>query len=70
MAVLGANGAGKSTLMGALCGLNRPVGGRVLLLGRRIEAFSTSRIVGEGLVLTSHALNVAPLVITFETGRL
>src|SRR5207237_737794 len=40
VAVLGANGAGKSTLMSALSGLNRPIGGRVLFLGRRIESFS------------------------------
>ena len=40
VAVLGANGAGKSTLMRALSGLNRPVGGAVLFLGRRIERYS------------------------------
>src|SRR5262249_22732868 len=49
VAVLGANGAGKSTLMRALIGLNRPVRGSIQLLGQRIEQFSASRIVGEGL---------------------
>jgi ABC-type branched-subunit amino acid transport system ATPase component len=60
VAVLGANGAGKSTLMRALSGLNRPVGGTVLFLGRRIERFSASRIVGEGLVLVPEGRQVFP----------
>jgi len=58
VAVLGANGAGKSTLMWALAGLNRPVRGSVLLLGRHIELFSTSRIVKEGLVLVPEGRQV------------
>ena len=60
VAVLGANGAGKSTLMWALAGLNRPIRGSVLLLGRHIELFSTSRIVREGLVLVPEGRQVFP----------
>ena len=70
VAVLGANGAGKSTLMSALCGLNRPVGGAVLFLGHRIEAFSTSRIVGEGLVLVPEGRQVFPELSVIDNIRL
>jgi ABC-type branched-subunit amino acid transport system ATPase component len=70
VAVLGANGAGKSTLMRALSGLNRPVGGSVLFLGRRIERWSTSRIVGEGLVLVSEGRQVFPELTVLDNIRL
>jgi ABC-type branched-subunit amino acid transport system ATPase component len=66
VAVLGANGAGKSTLMSALSGLNRPVGGAVLLLSRRIETFATSRIVKEGLVLVPEGRQVFPELSVFD----
>jgi ABC-type branched-subunit amino acid transport system ATPase component/ABC-type branched-subunit amino acid transport system permease subunit len=70
VAVLGANGAGKSTLMSALSGLNRPIGGRVLFLGRRIESFATSRIVGEGLVLVPEGRQVFPELSVIDNIRL
>jgi ABC-type branched-subunit amino acid transport system ATPase component/ABC-type branched-subunit amino acid transport system permease subunit len=70
VAVLGANGAGKSTLMSALSGLNRPIGGKVLFLGRRIESFSTSRIVGEGLVLVPEGRQVFPELSVIDNIRL
>jgi ABC-type branched-subunit amino acid transport system ATPase component len=70
VAVLGANGAGKSTLMRALSGLNRPVGGSVLFLGRRIERYSASRIVGEGLVLVPEGRQVFPELTVTDNLRL
>jgi branched-chain amino acid transport system ATP-binding protein len=70
VAVLGANGAGKSTLMSALSGLNRPIGGRVRFLGRRIESSSTSRIVGEGLVLVPEGRQVFPELSVIDNIRL
>jgi ABC-type branched-subunit amino acid transport system ATPase component/ABC-type branched-subunit amino acid transport system permease subunit len=70
VAVLGANGAGKSTLMRALSGLNRPVGGSVLFLGRRIERYSASRIVGEGLVLVPEGRQVFPELAVIDNIRL
>jgi branched-chain amino acid transport system ATP-binding protein len=70
VAVLGANGAGKSTLMWALAGLNRPVRGSVLLLGRHIEQFSTSRIVKEGLVLVPEGRQVFPELSVVDNIRL
>jgi branched-chain amino acid transport system ATP-binding protein len=70
VAVLGGNGAGKSTLMRALSGLNRPVLGSVLLLGRRIEQFSASRIVGQGLVLVPEGRQVFPELSVIDNIRL
>jgi ABC-type branched-subunit amino acid transport system ATPase component/ABC-type branched-subunit amino acid transport system permease subunit len=70
VAVLGANGAGKSTLMRALSGLNRPVGGGVLFLGRRVERYSASRIVGEGLVLVPEGRQVFPELTVIDNIRL
>jgi len=70
VAVLGANGAGKSTLMRALSGLNRPVGGSVLFLGRHIERYSASRIVGEGLVLVPEGRQVFPELTVIDNIRL
>jgi branched-chain amino acid transport system ATP-binding protein len=70
VAVLGANGAGKSTLMRALSGLNRPVEGSVLLLGRRIERYTAARIVGEGLVLVPEGRQVFPELTVIDNIRL
>jgi ABC-type branched-subunit amino acid transport system ATPase component/ABC-type branched-subunit amino acid transport system permease subunit len=70
VAVLGVNGAGKSTLMRALSGLNRPVGGGVLFLGRRIERYSASRIVGAGLVLVPEGRQVFPELTVIDNIRL
>jgi branched-chain amino acid transport system ATP-binding protein len=70
VAVLGGNGAGKSTLMRALVGLNRPVSGAVLFLGRRIERYSASRIVGQGLVLVPEGRQVFPELSVIDNIRL
>ena len=70
VAVLGANGAGKSTLMRALSGLNRPVSGSVLLLGRNIERWSASRIVDAGLVLVPEGRQVFPELSVTDNIRL
>ena len=70
VAVLGGNGAGKSTLMRALAGLNRPVSGAVLLLGRRIERYSASRIVGQGLILVPEGRQVFPELSVIDNIRL
>ncbi len=70
VAVLGANGAGKSTLMRALSGLNRPVSGSILLLGRNIERWSASRIVDAGLVLVPEGRQVFPELSVADNIRL
>jgi ABC-type branched-subunit amino acid transport system ATPase component len=56
--------------MRALSGLNRPVGGSVLFLGRRIERYSASRIVGEGLVLVPEGRQVFPELAVIDNIRL
>ncbi|MDX2205937.1 MAG: branched-chain amino acid ABC transporter ATP-binding protein/permease [Hyphomicrobiaceae bacterium] len=70
VAVLGANGAGKSTLMGALSGLNRPVDGDILLLGRRIDRLSAQRTVENGLVLVPEGRQVFPELTVADNIRL
>ena len=70
VAVLGANGAGKSTLMLALSGLNRPIGGSVLFLGKHIERYSANRIVGDGLVLVPEGRQVFPELSVVDNIRL
>ncbi len=70
VAILGANGAGKSTLMRALAGLNRPIGGEVLLLGNRIDARNATDIAGLGLSLVPEGRQVFPELSTIDNLRL
>ncbi len=51
VALIGNNGAGKSTLMKAVCGLLRPMGGRVLLDGHDIAGRSPEKTARMGLAL-------------------
>lgn len=51
LAVIGANGAGKSTLLGAVTGLLRPSGGRVLLAGEDITRVKAHRRVRAGIAM-------------------
>jgi ABC-type branched-subunit amino acid transport system ATPase component len=60
VALLGANGAGKSTLMRAISGLHRPVGGRILLLGREIQLLAAHRIAQAGITLVPEGRQVFP----------
>lgn len=51
--LLGANGVGKSTLLRTLSGFLPPLGGRVRILGRSIEAYRTAELARVlGVVLT------------------
>jgi branched-chain amino acid transport system ATP-binding protein len=70
VAVLGANGAGKSTLMSALVGLNRPIGGSVLLHRQHIGSLSMTRIVAQGLVLVPEGRQVFPELSVIDNIRL
>lgn len=51
VAVIGANGAGKSTLLGALAGLYKPAGGRILLNGRSVAGKPAEYMVRQGISL-------------------
>ena len=60
VALLGANGAGKSTLLRAICGLHRPVQGRILLLGKEIQLLAAHRIARAGITLVPEGRQVFP----------
>ncbi len=70
VAMLGANGAGKSTLMRALSGLLRPVGGKVLLLGREVSQFAAHQVAKAGLVLVPEGRQVFPELSVEDNIRL
>jgi branched-chain amino acid transport system ATP-binding protein/branched-chain amino acid transport system permease protein len=69
VAVLGANGAGKTTLMRALAGLHRPVGGRVLLVGRDVTVLLAHRRAAAGLVLVPEGRQVFPELTVLDNIR-
>ncbi len=70
VAVLGANGAGKSTLMRALSGLHRPIEGRIVLAGKRVENLTAHHISREGLVLVPEGRQVFPELSVTDNIRL
>jgi branched-chain amino acid transport system ATP-binding protein len=47
--IIGANGAGKSTLIKTICGLVRPVAGKVYLFGEDVTGLSPDKLVTRGL---------------------
>ena len=49
VALIGANGAGKTTTMRAISGMITPTRGRVLLNGKPVQGYATSRIARLGL---------------------
>jgi iron complex transport system ATP-binding protein len=56
--LLGLNGAGKSTLLRTLCGLLPPLGGEILLAGKRLQAYTptdTALMIGVALTDTTNA---------------
>ena len=61
--LMGLNGAGKSTLLKTLCGLLPPLGGEVLVYGRKLDAYGAhelSRVIG--VVLTGSG-NVSGMTV-------
>ena len=49
VALIGANGAGKTTTMRAISGMIKPTQGRVLLNGKEVQGYASSRIAKLGL---------------------
>lgn len=58
LAVIGANGAGKSTLLWALSGLIFPKSGRVVIEGRNIAGWDSTRILRVGISHVSQGMQV------------
>ena len=50
VALIGANGAGKSSTMHAVCGIERPSGGKISFLGQAITRLPPHRIMRRGIV--------------------
>jgi branched-chain amino acid transport system ATP-binding protein len=70
VAVLGPNGAGKSTLAGAVSGLNRPIGGRVLFGGEDISGWPAHRISRVGLAHIPEGRGIFPALSVMDNLRM
>ncbi len=58
VAVVGANGAGKSTLVRAICGLVRPMGGRIAMNGRALNDVPAHRRPHHGIAVVLESRNL------------
>jgi branched-chain amino acid transport system ATP-binding protein len=58
--LVGSNGAGKSTLLNAVCGIIRPLSGRVRLDGRDITGLSSEAIVALGITQVPEGRRLFP----------
>ena len=56
--IIGANGAGKSTLLKAICGLIRPVSGKILMRGKDITGLQPNKIAREGIIMSPEGRGV------------
>lgn len=60
VAIFGPNGHGKSTLLKVICGLLKPLNGRITLNGSQLDKMSTKSIVEKGLVYIPEDRNLFP----------
>jgi branched-chain amino acid transport system ATP-binding protein len=58
--LVGGNGAGKSTLLNTVCGIIRPMSGRVWLDGKDITGLSSEAIVGLGITQVPEGRRLFP----------
>ena len=58
--LVGSNGAGKSTLLNTVCGIIRPLGGRILLEGEDITGRASEAIVGLGVTQVPEGRRLFP----------
>ena len=64
--IIGANGAGKSTLLKAICGLIRPVSGKILMRGKDITGLQPNKIAREGIIMSPEGSGVFPAMTVRE----
>lgn len=60
VSIIGANGAGKSTLVACLCGLVRPMGGRVRMQGQDITAVPAHQRMASGIAVVLEGRHLFP----------
>ena len=60
VAVIGANGAGKSTLLRSICGVLRPTGGAIRLVGKGVGGLASSDMIKRGVVMVPEGRHVFP----------
>jgi branched-chain amino acid transport system ATP-binding protein len=58
--VIGANGAGKSTLLRSICGVLRPTGGAIRLVGKGVGGLASSDMIKRGVVMVPEGRHVFP----------
>lgn len=58
--LVGSNGSGKSTLLNTVCGIIRPLGGRVLLDGADITGLACESIVARGITQVPEGRRLFP----------
>lgn len=70
VAIVGANGAGKSTLVRTICGLARPMSGRVVMDGEDISAAPPHRRAEHGIAVALEERNLFPELTVADNLRL
>lgn len=66
VAVIGPNGAGKTTMLQTIAGLLAPLGGEILLEGRRIDALPAHAICELGIALVPEGGQIFPEMTVLE----
>jgi branched-chain amino acid transport system ATP-binding protein len=64
--LLGANGAGKTTLLNCICGVIRPIAGRISFQGEDITRCSTHGLVRRGLLQVPEGREIFPSLSVYD----